>query len=517
MAEARDVHRLFDEIYLHFIPPYAVFDDMVKYNPEKPALISGVDRKKMSYQELQEKSQRFANALQKIGVKKGDRVIICLPNCFQFVISFLALNRIGAVAILLGPRERTWKIKEVVSKSQAKVAICSDDKVDDFDFLRKSRRSSLEHIVNVHLSPGPFKSSSSFHFPLLVAENSPDFSPVNIVPEEDAAVIIYKTRGKELVGISHSNVTAAIYQLGKWFLQHRPEIFSSPEERAFVFAPFEYPGLVSLLFSLTAGCSSVVFPKLYSDELKRGLVRWKNHSFLWTTPGLLNELIKDFQRPDLSFLRFIGVLEQSFNPFLEKNLYEKLAGEVEIIRILGFPEAFPMFIGLSGGAFSEVEGMEVRVKMGEFLVAGPQVFRGYWRDKVRTEAERKNGFWRSGLAGKKNGGSIIITDQIRNELIYSSFGGEVSPQEVEMVLESHPGVKQAIVVGKRTKKKQIEEEVIALVILRRESELTEKDLINYCRSLLKPEEVPSRIEILNLYSKGGRKSIVKIMKKTIMG
>jgi len=486
--------------------------------------------KTLSYADIDKLSRAFAGYLQnKLGLEKGARVAIMMPNVLQYPIAMLAVLRAGYTVVncnpLYTPRELGGQLKD--SGAQAIVI------VENFAHTLEQviADTSVEHVIVTRLGdmldfpkanivnlvvkrvkkmvPAWNIPSAVWFKQALSAGAKAKLQPVD-VSSEDLAFLQY-TGGTTGIPkgamLTHRNMIANLEQAHAWIQPHVRE----GKEVIITALPLYH------IFALLANC--LVFMKIGAKNVlianPRDLPAFVKEldktpfTALTGVNTLFNALLhnEDFKKLDFSALR----LTLGGGMAVQKRVAEewkKVTG-IPLVEAYGLTETSPAatinpldiedYTGSIGLPISSTdvsirtpEGEEVGLgEPGELCIRGPQVMKGYWQRPDETaQVFTEDRFLRTGdMAKIDEKGFIYIIDRTKDMINVSGFN--VYPNEIESVIASHPGVVEAGVVGIPDEQSG---ETVKAVIVRKDQELTEDDIIAFCREQMTPYKVPRRIE-----------------------
>ncbi|MFJ6549373.1 long-chain-fatty-acid--CoA ligase [Microbacterium sp. NPDC091676] len=485
-----------------------------------------------SYRELGEQIDRAAEGLRHLGVTKGDRVALVLPNCPQHVVAFYAVLRLGAIVVEHNPLYTARELRHQFEDHGARVAIVWDKVADTVAGFPDDLR--VGHIVSVDLTAAmPLTKRLLLRLPVPKARESrakltgtprarhlmpwkklvshrrlPRRTPAPSLG--DTAVLQY-TSGTTGIPkgaiLTHANLRANAMQGRAWV----PGLRDGEETFYAVLPLFHAYGLtLCLTFALSIGAKVVLFPT-FDLGLVTDAARTSPPTFLPAVPPIYDQLARAAGRGtvDLSAVRFAISGAMSL-PVATVRRWEEATGGL-LVEGYGMTEASPVALGNPMGPTRRpgtvgvpFPSTEIRVvdpddpdvdvptgEPGELLLRGPQVFQGYWgRPGETAEALLPGGWLRTGdIAEVSPDGFVTIVDR-RKELIITG-GFNVAPSEVESALEAHPDVVAAAVVG--LPRASGGEEVAAAVILRDGAAADMDGLRDFCRTHLTAYKVPRRI------------------------
>lgn len=477
--------------------------------------------KTLSYRDCLSLIERFAGGLAALGIRKGDRVALCLPNSPQAVIAYFGIIRAGGIVVPCNPTYTEHELSHQLRDAGARAIVVLDmmhQKIRhlDLDLIVVTRitdfMTTLVKYLYLHrqkqppVEIPPGDRTRFFHDVLDHATPVPPDQLPAVIPD-DIAVLQYTggttgvSKGAEL---RHRNLTANVRQLVSWF---------SPAERVESFLAalplFHVFGMtVTQNICLAVGGCMVLVPDPRNIPVLLSLLRKKRPTVITLVPALVQKLLDECDADDLKDAKFVisGGAALSFD--LLKRFKEK-TGHL-IIEGYGLSEASPVtHCNLARGlsvkrsiglpiANTEVqivdaEGREVPVgEVGELWVRGPQVMDGYWNNPEETSKVLKPGGWLAtgDIALVDPDGFFYIVDRKKN-MILSTSGFNVYPSEIEHVLTLHPQVSDAAVIG--VPHEDGSESIKAFVVASPESVSTD-DLLTHCRRYLASYKIPKRFE-----------------------
>lgn len=519
-------------------PLYGLLDNAAAEYPDRAAVIFGAVAHKLpgqplldaalSYRALREAVNRFANALAQMGVKKGDRVAIYLPNSPQFAIAYYGALKAGAVIApvnpIYTPRELEFilqdsgaetivalsqfypKLQEVRAKTKLKRAIVANIKEYFPSLLKTLFTLAMEkkegHRVEIAAGDLWFQD---------VLKSAGTVPPKVDVQSNDDAVLLYTggTTGlPKAAQLTHHNLLANVVQLRAWI-------------------PWAKEGNEGFLTALPLFHSYAMTTCLNMGMLLAGTL------ILIPNPRDLEHLLKAIDRHKPSFFPGVPTLYTAIinNPNVTKyNLKSiraclsgaaglplevaKKFGEItggRLVEGYGLSEtspvvtANPLFgenrIGTIGVPIPDTDvklfdvetgDKEVAVgEAGELCVKGPQVMKGYWNKPEETAKTIRDGWLHTGdVAVMDADGYFRIVDRLKEMII--SGGYNIYPREIEEVLYQHPAVFEAAAIGVPDAYRG--ESAKAFVVLKPGQKATAEELIAFCKQNLAPYKVPRAIE-----------------------
>ena len=477
--------------------------------------------KTLSYHECHSLIERFACGLAALGIRKGDRVALCLPNCPQAVIAYFGILRAGAIVVACNPTYTEHELSHQLRDAGARAIVVLDlmyQKVQDLDLELKIVTRISDYMTTIaryiyHHRNGkppvtiPHSDTTLFFHEVLdgVTPVAPEELPV--VTPDDIALLQYTggttgvSKGAEL---RHRNLTANIRQLISWF---------SPAERVESFLAalplFHVFGMtVTQNICLAVGGCMVLVPDPRNMPVLLSLLRKKQPTVITLVPALVRKLLDHCDAKDFAAARFV-ICGGAALPYELLKKFKERTGHL-IVEGYGLSEASPVThcniprglsvkrsIGLpianTDAKIVDETGQEVPAgEIGELWVRGPQVMRGYWNNPAETANVLKPGGWLAtgDLARVDQDGFFYIVDR-KKDMILSTSGFNVYPAEIEQVLFLHPHVCEAAVIGVQLGDGC--ESIKAFVVVTVDS-VSADDLLDHCRRYLASYKVPKRIE-----------------------
>lgn len=456
------------------------------------AIVEPVIGRRLTFTELNRASNRVANGLLGLGVRKGDRVGLLLMNGAEFVASFFGAAKIGAVVVPLNWRLVPDELEFILADSGTKVLLFSEEfSAVTAELDRRGDRTLVEAWVQVGGTPAHYASS----FDKWSAAAS-DAEPPIRGADDDLMFIMYTSGTTGLPkGVMHTHNTVL------WALL---TIVATADthyaDRYLISLPMFHVGALSpLLGSLYRGVTLVVL-KAFDPKLSWELIGSEKITTTLMVPAMLQFMLAvyDPEHHDPSSLRWIMSGAAPVPVSLIKT-YQAMG--IEIHQVYGLTETGgPACLiigddaveraGSCGKAFfhtdvrvANADGHDVKDgETGEVLVRGPHVMLGYWNRAEATQETIIDGWLHTGdVATMDSDGFITIMDRVKDMLI--SGGENVYPAEIENVVLSHPKVADVGVIGVPSDKWG---ESPLAVVVRNDDSLTEQEVIDWCKGKLAP-------------------------------
>ncbi|MDY0322911.1 MAG: long-chain fatty acid--CoA ligase [Candidatus Carbobacillus sp.] len=482
--------------------------------------------RRLTYREVLEGSFRFAHVLRQLGVQKGDRVAIMLPNTPQYVIAYYGTLMLGAIVVQTNPLYVEREIAFQMNDAEAKVLICLDlhypriQKVID--------ETPLEHVIFTSIqSYLPFPKNWLYPYvqkkkgqPIPKRADDPRYhdwqtlmkiapphppSYPDIDPQEDVAMLQYTggtTGTPKGVMLTHYNLIANTVQAKHWIYKTKPG-----QEKVVGALPFFHVyGMTTVLnLSVMIAASMLLFPRFEAGEVLKTIHKERPTLF----PGAPTMYIALIHHPQIQKYDLTSIdaciSGSAPLPLEVQRQFESLT-KGRIVEGYGLSEtspvthANPMYDfrknGSIGLPWPDTDAMIVDVETGgpapigqsgEVAIRGPQVMKGYWRKPEETAKVFMDGWFLTGDIGKMDeDGFFYIVDRKKDMIIAGGYN--IYPREVEEVLFAHPAIQEAAVVGVPDPYRG--ETVKAYIVLKPGHTVTEKELDAYARSKLAAYKIP---------------------------
>ncbi|MBI2126187.1 MAG: long-chain fatty acid--CoA ligase [Thaumarchaeota archaeon] len=504
--------------------------------------------KRLSYKELDVMVDSFAASLHELGIEKGSKVALFLPNFPHFAISYFAALRLGATVVPCNPLYKDKELEYQLKDAGAEVLVVAADKIGDNELFRTVAnirdRVNLRRIITCSLtdflSPvrrllAPLKKVRKLSYP-----NTADFMSminggkppsVNIDPMKDIALLQY-TGGTTGVSkgamLSHYNLVSNAVMVSRWLPMREGN-----EINLAVLPFFHIYGLtVALNAPILTATTIIMHPRFEAKQVLETLEKEKVTVFCGVPPMY----IACISHPDVSKYKLntlrgcisgaaslpVSVMK-SFNELTSANLVEGY----------GLTEASPVThcnllhkgaLGKSGSIGIPLPDTDAKIvdlennakelpvgEVGELCVKGPQVMLGYWNKPEETAKMIKDGWLLTGdIARMDEDGYFYIVDRKKDMIDVSGF--KVWPREVEEVLYEHPAIKDAAVIGIADKYRG--ETVKAFLVLKEgfQGQVSEDDIVKFCKEKISTFKVPKIIE----FRKELPKTIIgKVLRRTL--
>lgn len=485
--------------------------------------------KKISFKEFDKLIDKCKSSLIKSGVKPGDIITICMPNTPEAVITFYAINKMGAIANMIHPLSGQNEIKRYINEVKSKMIITMD--ISYNKVLNIARNTYLEKIVVVEASDSmPIYLKAVYPFTknkIDIIEDKKMVKWADFIQEGNAldkssfsyeknrtAVLLHTggtTGVPKGVELTNDNFNDMVEQ----FILGTND-FERNDKMLTIMPVFHGFGLCSSIhLPLSVGVASVLIPKLDAEKFDRVLKKYHPNHIIGV-PTLFKAMMKNekLTKTDLSYLKYVvsggdlvkDSLESDINDFLREH-----KSEAKLSKGYGLSEAVagatfaygnynkPTSIGIpmvktnikivDPGTNVELQNGEI----GEICIQGPTVMKKYYHNEEETKETIKNGWLHTGDLGYYDG-DVLYFAQRKGNMIISS-GVNVYPSNIEQVIESHDAVAACAVIGiHHTYKMQVPKAYIILKDGYEASESLKEEIESLCRKHLNVYSIPYSYE-----------------------
>ncbi|HVG17729.1 MAG TPA: long-chain fatty acid--CoA ligase [Blastocatellia bacterium] len=512
-----------------------LLEAQVERSPDKQFLFIESDTRVFTYREFDGEVNRAARLLGSLNVAKGDRVSLLLTNRAEYLIFYFACFKIGAWAGPVNALLKPHEIEFVIADSEAGTVVTQSDL---YPALAEAwaKVASLRNVIVIeeggrwavvggrHAAEGDATQADGAR---RAFENDPapaaDRLQIADLSRDDEAVIIYTsgTTGKPKgVLLTHGNLLANAQQIADW-------LGLNEEDRSLMIMPLFHDNalMTTGLAALWAGASIVLAPRFSASRHWETVAQYGVTYFgsVATMLSLLNHTHPDGlpRGLDASRLRF-ALCGSAPVPVEVMKRFESLFN-CPVIEGYGLSESTcrstfnPPDDHRRIGSVGLPIGNEVRIfdeddrelgprQVGEIVLRGPNIMKGYYRNEAATREAFRSGWFHTGDLGYRDEDSFFYVVDRKSDMIIR--GGEnIYPREIDEALYRHPKVKDAATVG--FPDLLYGEEVKSFVVLREGCEATEAEIIEFCRARLADFKCPKKIEFLDDIPKGPTGKLLK--------
>jgi long-chain acyl-CoA synthetase len=510
------------------VPLQAILDDTSESQPNAVATI--FFNRKRTYKSISDDAWRFANGLRRLGLQKGDRVALLLPNTPQFVVAFYGALRAGAIVVPCNPVYTPTELHHQLADSGARFVVVLSRL---YPVVKAARPGTeVDHVIvtNIKEEMPPLtralftlakEKKGGHRQPFKGDPGAVAFREVLSAPAEpfaegtgpDDVALLQYTGGTTGISkgamLSHRALVANTLQCRAWFTNLR-----DGQDAAVALMPFFHVYGLTVVMSLAveAGATLILEPQFELERLLKDIQRYRPKLFSGA-PRIYNA-INNSPLAAKYDLRSIEACISGSAPLLVEThrRFVELTG-ARLVEGYGLTEAAPVThcnpifgkgkqkIGTIGVPFPDVESRIVDAETGErempigepgeLVLRGPQLMDGYYQRPDETAQTIRDGWLHTGdIATVDADGYVTIVDRKKEMIIVSGFN--VYPRDVEEVLATHPAVLDAAAIGVPHPIKG--EEVKAFIVLKPGASATAEEIIVHCRKSLAPFKVPKEIE-----------------------
>ncbi|UCC61480.1 MAG: long-chain fatty acid--CoA ligase, partial [Anaerolineae bacterium] len=488
---------------------------------------------RLSYRQLNDAVSRFAAGLQGLGVKKGDRVGIMLPNCPQFIIAAYATWRVGGIVVCCNPLYVAREVEHLVNDSGTETFVVMSSLYERVKAIRA--RTGLKRVIVTNIKeyfPGLLKflftlakekkeghkvdisaDADTRWFQDVIRRAPARPTPVEVGPEE-VATLIYTggtTGGPKGAQLTHRNLVSNAVTLNIWGK-------SKEEDVLLAVMPYFHS------YGLTVGMNTCIAKAVTIVQIPN--------------PRDMVHVLKSIEKHRVTFYPGVPAMFIGFNNYPERDQYDISSLRFAVSAAAPLPpEVQERFEALTGGKMIEAYGLtetgpaasmdpidsprahsiglplpdtdlkivdletgtqELPVgESGEIIIKGPQVMKGYWNlptetaNALRVGPDGQPGWFYSGDIGYMDeDGYFHIVDRKKDMIIAGGYN--IYPADIEAVLFEHPAVKEAAVIGVPDERRG--ETVKAFIVLKEGETATEDEIVEFCRERMAAYRVPRVVE-----------------------
>jgi long-chain acyl-CoA synthetase len=483
--------------------------------PERTAI--AFEGRRYSYAELKERVNRLADALSRLGLKKGDRAAILEVNCNQYVEACFATAKLGAIFVPLNFRIRQDELTYLVNKAEPSVLFVGSRYAE----MVQKAKSQMPSVKNFIIIGGDGEGMQSYD--KLLESGSPEDKTFAEVKDDDVAVLMFTagTTGFPK-GVPQDHNAYSSYVLSN---VDPPDMAAPAETNLLVMPLYHVAGMQALMASIYGG-RTIAMMRQFDEKEWFETVQREKATRVMVVPTILKRIVEypDFDKYDLSSIKVVTygaaacpyeVLKKTIECFPGRALINAFGGTETSSTIAALRAEDQVITGKETEAEKEkklkrlatsiglpLEDVEIQVrdesgrelpdgKTGEIVVHSARVMKGYWKDEEKTKkAFTADGWYRTGDMGYKDEEGYIYLSGRADDVIVR--GGEnIGPDEVESVLSTHPKIEEAAVIG--VKDEEWGQQVRAVVRLKKGESATEADIIDFTRPHLAGFKRPTSI------------------------
>ncbi|MBI4051076.1 MAG: long-chain fatty acid--CoA ligase [Elusimicrobia bacterium] len=479
---------------------------------------------KWSYSLLQKRVRRLVCAFQRVGLKKGDRVALALRNGTPLVETLLGCFQGGFAAVPMNVKLHPQELAYMIQDSGAKAVVY--DPCFHYDFQKLfSTSSGVRSWICLESKP------DALSYEDLLTSAKPEETEVEFA-EQDLAWIFYTsgtTGHPKGAMLTHGNLS---FMIGNYYTDMSPV---QPEDIFLHVAPLTHGSGLYLLPALAKGAANILLKmdKFDPELVLKTVEEAKITHIAFMVPTMINRLVshKPSRKYNLESLRcivyggspmYVEDMKRALNKFGQ--IFVQLYGQAEAPMTISYlskeehvlkgdaerekrlSSAGVVRTGVQVNIFDEQDHELPSGRLGEIVVRGDIVMRGYWNKPEATAEALRGGWLHTGDLGMMDEGGYLYLLDRKKDLIISG-GSNIYPREVEEVLLRHPAILEAAVIG--VPDPEWGELVKAVVVLREGMVATEEEIIQFCKNHLASFKKPKSVEFVAALPKSGYGKILK--------
>jgi long-chain acyl-CoA synthetase len=476
--------------------------------PEKAAIL--FEGKSYTYRQLDEEVNRLANGLRALGVERGDRVAIFLPNHPAFVTGYFAIQKAGAIAVSLNALLKRDEVKYIIEDSESRVMLTTAELREQ---VPHEALASLKHIIIVEGEAG-----NDLALAEVLAKGDSRSTCADMAPSDPVALLYTSgtTGFPKGATLTHGNVVSNVYAT----VHHTG---MRPDDRMHLFLPlFHCFGQNFIMNSaVNATATMVIHRRFVPDPVLEAIQRDRVTMFFAVPTIFIYYLNMDTSKYDLSSLRYCFTAAATMPDEIARRWEQQY--KLRVYEGYGLTECSPFasynhdFRHKYGTVGMPIENVEMKIvdesgnplppgEWGEIVIKGPNVMQGYWRKPEATAQAIRNGWLHSGDIGTTDEeGYFYIVDRVKDMI--NAAGFNVYPAEVEDVLYRHQAIKEVAVYGIPDPVKG--EMVKAAIVLKEGVSVTPEEIIEFCRNSIATYKTPREVIFMDQLPKSATGKILK--------
>ena len=469
--------------------------------PDRVAIVFEGNR--YTFSQLNERVNRLANGLSGIGVKKGDRVALLQVNCNQCVEVYFALSKLGAIYVPLNFRGKENELSHILNSAEASTIFTGERYIKMLNNMKPNLKSMVNYISIDDKADG-----MSYYEDMILSASSEELETQ--IEDNDTTILMYTAGTTGLpkgVMLPHNSFTVYV-------LENVTPADPETEERNILTVPLYHVAGIQAMMAAIYGGRTLVMERQFEPKEWMELVETEKATRVMMVPTMLKQLIDhpDFSKYDLSSLKVITYGAAPMPIVVIRKALEVFPG-VSFINAFGQTETASTITTLGpedhnisgddaekkrklkrlssiGKPMTDVEMMIVNEEgheipagqIGEIIARGPRVMSGYWKDKEKTDKTiDKAGWVHTGDIGYVDEEGYYFLAGRATDMIIRA-GENISPEEVELAIQSHPKIEEVAVIG--VPDEEWGEQPRAVVVLKAGETATPEEIMEYCRNLL---------------------------------
>ncbi|MCA1647717.1 MAG: long-chain fatty acid--CoA ligase, partial [Chloroflexi bacterium] len=482
---------------------------------------------RLTYAQLWAQAQRFAAALAEMGVCKGDRVALMLPNCPQYVIAYYGTLCAGGAVAQVNPLYTPRELEFLLTDSGAETIVVADVL---YPVVQAARTVDLKHVLVATLKGDVPLAAEAHRFEAVLARTTAMPPSITLDPREDVAALQYTggtTGVSKAAMLTHFNLLANVQQIRAW----NPGGGPPGTERMLTVIPLfhAYGMTVCMNFGIAAGYELILLPRFDLQEVM-DTIKVAQPTYFPGVPTMYIA-VNSFPNAEEYGVNSIKYCNSGAAPLpLEviQGFEQRFGGRIRegygLSETSPFSHGQPFMVpprpGTVGFPCSDTDCEIVDVEtgttvlpagdVGEIRIRGPQVMKGYWNRPDETDIALRDGWLYTGDLGTLDtDGYFSIVDRKKDMIIASGYN--VYPRDVEEILYEHPAVLECCVAGVRDQYRG--ETVKAYIVKRPGVEVTSTELDAFCRERLAAFKVPRLYEFREALPKS---AVGKVLRRQLI-
>jgi len=498
------------------IPLDRILDNAVRDFPGTEAIL--FQGRKITYRQLGEEVAHLASGLAQMGLKKGQRLAIMLPNCPQYIAAYYAILKIGGIVVNVSPMYVERELEFQLRDAGVETILALRDLYPRLAAVREKVSLKTIILTDLHVNGGERTQRQSgtttaegiYEYAELIAMGKRLPPPAVQVNPGEVALLQYTggtTGFSKGAMLTHRNLVSDVLQCVRW-----NQDAVKGQERMLAVLPFfhVYGMTVAMNEAIELAATIILLPRFNVDEALEAINLYRPTRF----PGVPTMYMAIINHPQARKYNISSIRVCSSGsapmPIEAQKRFEELTG-AKISEGYGLTEASPVThanpfmgkrkIGSIGLPRPDTDAKIVDLETGEkdrppgeegeLCIRGPQVMLGYWNRPEETEKALRNGWLYTGdIARMDEEGYFYIVGRKKDMIICSGYN--VYPREVEEVLYQHPKIQEACIVGVPDPYRG--ETVKAFVVLKEREPATAEEIIEFCRKNMAKYKIPTQVE-----------------------
>ncbi|AXF55151.1 long-chain-fatty-acid--CoA ligase [Salicibibacter kimchii] len=506
------------------VPNLSLYDFLERTTADYGSVLAVIDGNfTYTYDELKEEVDRFAMALHNLGLQKGDRVALMLPNCVEYIISHFAVQRLGGIAVQVNPMYQESELSHIFAKTEPLVVIGESKQKE-----KLTAAASVKFPIFIDRESAG-ENDDQFHDLIDRVQSAEQIPKAVIEPKKDPALIQFTggtTGSPKGAVLTHYNLVANVLQTFAFTantLQRPGEVFMGA-------APFYHVmAMSSVINQGVFAAATIICMRKWTVEDAVDMVERYRPTYFPAVPTMYIGLLGYAEKHPIA-LDSIKIMTSGSAPLPVEVLHkvEQMTSGV-ISEGYGLSETSPTThrnpfrgkrksgsIGLPlPGTDCEIVDLDTKEPVaigqeGELWIKGPQVMLGYWDEQEETDAQLQNGWFATGdIAEVDEEGYFYIVGRKKEMVIGSGFN--IYPSEVEEIMYGHPSIRELVVYGVPDPYRG--ETLKASVVCKEGESLTSEALTAWCKKRMASYKVP---KIIDFRTSLPKTSVGKILRRQLV-